>query len=130
MLPQTGRRCGEVFRERLELIPTIFVVLEHVETCESRAEQNLVATISEFRGATDSFGQRGAARMGQAKCRAMKRQLPARLANQDEMFHAWRDSVHKSREVPALRFATGDQDHRRAEPGQSRFDRVKIRRFG
>jgi len=41
--------------EKFELIATIFVVPKHVETCETRTEQNVFARLDEFGRTADGL---------------------------------------------------------------------------
>src|SRR5687768_5392355 len=127
MLPQTGSGRTEVLDEQLELIATIFVVPEHVETCETRTEQNVLACISEFRSSSNRFRKISATRVSDTKRRAMQRKLSRRFANQDGMFHPRRDPVHKSGEVAALGLPSRNQNNRSIETRHCSLDGMEVR---
>ena len=61
MLPQIGGGRAVLTNdgtdERLELVAAIFVVPEHIETCESRTQQNVIARFREFRRPSHGFGE-------------------------------------------------------------------------
>src|SRR5207244_3562434 len=98
--------------ESFELSAAIFVVPEHVETCETGAQQNVFAGTGQLSRAAHRLRQAGATRMGHAEGGAVERQLGARLADQHDMFYLPRDAVREAREIyttcftcPAMRCA-------------------------
>src|SRR5262245_16587628 len=115
--------------EGLELVAAIFVVSEHVETCEARTQQNVLAGRGEFRRTTNGLGKRRATRVGSTKGREMKRQLRTGFADQHDVLHPWGDPMGETGEIAALGFAAGNEDNGGIEAREGRLDRVKIRRL-
>src|SRR5262245_1898994 len=85
MLPEIARVRTEVLHEGLKLFAAIFVVSEHVETCEARTQQNVIAGISEFRRAAHRLAEIRTARVCHAEGRAVKCELGTCLADQDHV---------------------------------------------
>ena len=103
----TNKKTGKAPEERLEadrrlleLLAAIFIAAEHVETCEARAQHNLIAGVREVGRAAHGLGERAAERVRDAKGGAVKAQLLARLTDQQRMLHARRDPMHKSGQIP------------------------------
>src|SRR5687767_478851 len=125
MLPQIVRGRAESLDEVLELSAAIFIVPEHVETCETRTQQNVAAGISEFRSSPYRFREIRTARMRHSEGRAVKGEFRTRLANQHRMLHVRRDAMHEAREIAAFRFSAGNQNDRRVETRECSLDRMK-----